>query len=125
MLKIALHQIPANNNLSVSVHSHVIPMKKNFLPRHYEYLMRWLEVGSSMGLCDVDISPRFSANQEHDTIDYILIWVREKPDPAYMIKPIGTKWVVIDHLRNYQLGQYKNFEDALLRIRPLNISHKP
>lgn len=101
----------------------VVVLKQAFLPCHREYLMRWLDAGATMGLCDADISPHLPSNDttaEHaKIIEHVLVWVRENADPAYMIKPEGMHWVVIDYLRNNRLGSYKSFEAALYRIRPI------
>ncbi|NVN10034.1 MULTISPECIES: hypothetical protein [Nguyenibacter] len=95
--------------------SNVVPLRASFLPRHREYLMRWLEAGSCMGLCDIDVSSR----SENGAIEHVLIWVRENADPAYLLRPEGMKWVLIDNLRDHRLGAYQRFEAALYAIRPV------
>ncbi|CUW47203.1 hypothetical protein ATCC53582_01310 [Novacetimonas hansenii] len=100
------HQFPASN---------VIPLRQGFLPRHYEYLMRWLEAGTCMGLCDVDVA----SAEDGEGIEHVLVWVRENADPAYMIQPEGMRWVLIDQLRERRLSSYRSFEAALYAIRPV------
>jgi hypothetical protein len=105
-----LLDIPANSN--------VVPLRLRFLPRHREYLMRWLEAGTSMGLCDVDVSPR-TPTDSAVMLEHVLVWVRENADPAYMIRPDGMRWLVLDHLRDHRLGSFASFEAALHCIRPV------
>lgn len=93
----------------------VVPLRANFLPRHREYLMRWLDAGTCMGLCDVDVSPR-SGN---GPIEHVLVWVRENADPAYLLRPEGMNWILVDNLRDHRLGTFKTFEAALYAIRPV------
>lgn len=100
--------------------SNVIPLKLGLLPRHREYLSRWLEAGSRMGLFDAEITP--SPLEGHDgeaQVAHVLVWVRENPDPAYMLRPHGMRWVLIDHLRGIEIGAYASFELALNTIRPV------
>ncbi len=105
-----LLDLPANSN--------VVPLRLRLLPRHREYLMRWLEAGTSMGLCDVDVSPRGPAGSPI-VLEQISIWVRENADPAYVIRPDGMRWLVIDHLRDHALGSFASLEEALYCIRPV------
>ena len=74
-----------------------------------------------MGLCDA--SPYLATPGESDT-DYVLVWVRENPDPAYMVSPEGMHWQVIDCLRNERLSQHSSFEAALNFIRPVLKLHQ-
>ena len=111
MAKLAsLPDFPANTN--------VVSLRLRFLPRHREYLMRWLEAGTAMGLCDVDVAPRILTDSPI-YLEHVLVWVRECADPAYMIRPEGMNWLVIDHLRNHRLGSFASFEAALHCIRPV------
>ena len=105
-----LRDFPANSN--------IVPLRLRFLPRHREYLMRWLQAGASMGLCDVDVSPR-TPTDTAVILEHVLVWVRENADPAYMIRPDGMRWLVIDHVRNHKLGSFASFEAALYCIRPV------
>jgi hypothetical protein len=111
MAKLAsLPDLPANSN--------VVSLRLRFLPRHREYLMRWLEAGMAMGLCDVDVSPR-APESSTVYLEHVVVWVRECADPAYMIRPEGMRWLVIDHLRDRKLGSFGSFEAALYCIRPV------
>jgi len=105
-----LRDFPANSN--------IVPLRLRFLPRHRAYLMRWLQAGASMGLCDVDVSPR-TPTDSAVILEHVLVWVRENADPAYMIRPDGMRWLVIDHVRNHRLGSFASFEAALYCIRPV------
>jgi hypothetical protein len=97
----------------------VISLRLCFLPRHHEHLMRWLQAGASMGLCDADVSPRAVGQDDGVMLEHVLVWVRENADPAYMIRPEGMRWLVIDHVRNHKLGSFSSFEAALHCIRPV------
>ena len=99
--------------------SNVVSLRLCFLPRHREYLMRWLQAGASMGLCDADVSPRAAGDRDSVMLEHVLVWVRENADPAYMIRPEGMRWLVIDHVRNHKLGSFPSFEAALHCIRPV------
>ena len=104
--------------LDLPASSNVVPLRLRFLPRHREYLMRWLQAGTSMGLCDVDVSPR-APTDSAVVLDHVSIWVRENADPAYVIRPDGMRWMVVDHLRNHTLGSFASFEAALACVRPV------
>jgi len=99
--------------------SNVVSLRLCFLPRHREFLMRWLQAGASMGICDADVSPRARSADDSVVLEHVLIWVRENADPAYMIRPEGMRWLVIDYLRNHKLGSFASFEAALICIRPV------
>ena len=99
--------------------SNVVSFRLCFLPRHREYLMRWLQAGASMGLCDADVSPRETGHCDSVMLEHVLVWVRENADPAYMVRPEGMRWLVIDHVRNHKLGNFSSFEAALHCIRPV------
>ncbi len=105
--------------MTFQTESNVVSLRLSFLPRHREYLMRWLQAGASMGLCDADVSPRVTTQRDPAMIEHVLVWVRENADPAYMIRPEGMRWQVIDHVRNHKLGNYASFEAALHCIRPV------
>jgi len=94
--------------------SNVIPLRTGLLPRHREYLMRWLNAGTPMGLCDVDVY-----RDETTQTEQVLVWVRENADPAYMVQAEGMRWVLFDQLREHRLGTYGSFEAALNTIRPV------
>ncbi|WP_025885789.1 hypothetical protein [Asaia prunellae] len=107
--------LPFPKNETPAPLSNVIPLRFNVLPRHREYLSQWLQAGLAMGLCDADIE----TEGRDDTVTHILIWVRENADPAYMIKPRGMRWVLIDHIREHELGVYASLERALHTVRPV------
>ncbi|MDG6095493.1 hypothetical protein LOC54_10325 [Acetobacter sp. AN02] len=100
-----------------SAAGNVVPFRLSFLPRHREYLSRWLTAGLPMGLCDADIGadPGSSAQDP----DIVMVWVRETADPAYTVRPQGTRWVVADAIRNRELSREGSFEAALNFIRPV------
>ena len=106
--KIALSPLPV---IEPSADGKVVPLRLHVLPRHRSYLDLWLKAGSRMGLCDADIGRGRDAE--------IFIWVRENPDPAYIIRAEGLDWVVFDHLRGGRLGTFRSFEAALFCIRPV------
>ncbi len=85
--------------------------------RHRTYLMSWLKAGQRMGLHDADIAPPVPLDLKHHA-GYVLIWVRENPDPAYRVVPEGRTWTVLDELRNHRLGKFPSFTAALNFIRP-------
>ena len=89
----------------------VVPLRLHVLPRHRSYLDLWSRAGSRMGLCDADIGRGRDAE--------VFVWVRENPDPAYIIRAEGLDWVVFDHLRGGRLGAFRSFEAALFCIRPV------
>lgn len=99
----------------------VVLLHQRIMPRHIALLARWLEAGRRMGLCDASAfqpeRPRLQA--EGPRHDYILIWVRENIDPAYMVIPDGVQWVVVDAVRHQDLARLPNFADALNFIRPV------
>ncbi len=99
--------------------SNVVSLRLCFLPRHREYLLRWLQAGASMGICDADIAPRMTPQRDSVPLEHVLVWVRENADPAYMIRPEGMRWLVIDHVRSHKLGSFSSFEAALHCIRPV------
>jgi hypothetical protein len=84
--------------------------------RHTELLARWLQAGRRMGLCNAEA---FHPGRHDRQRDYILVWVRENADPAYMVHAEGTGWVVTDTVRQAELAQLSSFEAALHFIRPV------
>ncbi|QDH17651.1 hypothetical protein [Swingsia samuiensis] len=97
----------------------IIPLRQSVLPRHREYLSRWLEAGTRMGLFDAEIVETDKSVDHSKAIDYVLVWVRENPDPAYLLRPQGMRWILVDQLRDNELGSYASFEHALHTIRPV------
>lgn len=75
-----------------------------------------------MGLCDASafLPNRLGlvASQTGRT-DYVLVWVRENIDPAYMILPEGATWLVVDAVREQHLARVRTFAAALNFIRPV------
>lgn len=84
--------------------------------RHTALLARWLEAGRRMGLCDASA---FFPDRNDRRHDYVLVWVRENPDPAYMIKFAAGAWAVIDAVRERELARLSSFAAALQFIRPV------
>lgn len=112
-----LHDLSHGRNAS-----NIVPLRQGLLPRHREYLLRWLEAGQRMGVFDAEIAPAAHDNVNVDgtaLVDHVLVWVRENPDPAYMLRPQGMRWVLIDQIRDHELGSYASFELALHVIRPV------
>jgi hypothetical protein len=99
----------------------VVPLRQRLLAHHREVLFRWLEAGRCMGLCDASTC---QADPGHIEPDYVLIWVRENPDPAYMITPEGMRWRVTDSIRGEVLASHSSFEAALHSIRPVLKLHQ-
>lgn len=101
--------------------ANVIEFHMRVLPRHVAILTRWLQAGRSMGLCDASAfrSGRGDLESVEPNTDYVLIWVRENADPAYMVTPAGSHWTVSDCVRQQVLGRLRSFEEALNFIRPV------
>jgi hypothetical protein len=77
-----------------------------------------------MGLCDASVfapEPTVgkTAKPARPAPDYVLVWVRENIDPAYIIRPEGLMWVVIDAVRQNRLASTRSFAAALHFIRPV------
>lgn len=96
----------------------IIPFQMEILSRHREYLSRWVEAGLPMGVCDADVFGSSDREPGHSS-EYIVIWVRETADPAYKIFSRGNKWILVDAIREHQLGQFASFADALNMVRPV------
>jgi hypothetical protein len=94
----------------------IVPLRQRIMPHHRTLLAKWLEAGRRMGLCDASA---FSPVRGETQSDYVLIWVRENADPAYMVTPEGMLWVVTDCLRQHTLARLGTFEAALHFIRPV------
>jgi hypothetical protein len=94
----------------------VVPFRVNVLPRHLSLLQKWLAAGRRMGLCDASLCRASEYGPRHP---YVLVWVRENADPAYMVFSEGRRWVVTDHLRQNELTRVGSFEEALHFIRPV------
>ena len=94
----------------------VVVLRQRVMVHHRAVLRRWLEAGRCMGLCDASAYPRVPGEIE---TDYVLVWVRENADPAYMVTPDGMRWRVQDCIRGELLGRHPSFEAALHSIRPV------
>ena len=98
------------------VSANVVPFRLSVLPRHLALLEKWLALGRCMGLCDASL---YQPSEVGPKSPYVLVWVRENADPAYMVAPEGTRWVVTDHLRQRMLARLRTFDEALNFIRPV------
>jgi hypothetical protein len=85
-------------------------------PPHTALLARWLDAGRRMGLCDASA---FFPDRRTRRRDYVLVWVRENPDPAYMIQSESRHWIVTDAVRQNELARLPSFAEALHFIRPV------
>jgi hypothetical protein len=99
----------------------VVVLRQRLLGHHIEVLQRWLEAGRCMGLCDASACQAGPGRIEPD---YVLVWVRENADPAYMITPEGMRWRVTDSIRGEVLANHASFEAALHSIRPVLNLHQ-
>lgn len=73
-----------------------------------------------MGVCDATTySDRPPGGPKRPASEYVLVWVRENIDPAYIIRPERIGWVVIDAVRDNELGRTRSFAAALHMIRPM------
>jgi hypothetical protein len=97
--------------------SNVVAFRPRLSQSDRELLARWVKAGRRMGLHDGQILHR-TADGAHDPFGTAVIWVRENPDPAYLVRPEGLGWAVIDHLRETVLGRFPSFAAALDFIRP-------
>jgi hypothetical protein len=96
--------------------TNVVVLHPRITARHTALLARWLEAGRRMGLCDASA---FSPDRGDRQRDYVLVWVRENPDPAYMIQYESGAWVVTDAVREHELARLPSFAAALHFIRPV------
>ncbi len=95
----------------------VVPLQQRIMPSHTALLARWVEAGRCMGICDASMFvPHVPAA---DAANYVLVWVRENIDPAYMIVPEGRQWTVVDAVRQQTLIRLRSFAEALNFIRPV------
>ena len=101
--------------------SNVVLLHQRIMPRHTAMLARWLDAGRRMGLCDASafLPNRLGAAPQAGQTDYVLVWVRENIDPAYMILPEGATWLVVDAVREQHLARLGTFAAALNFIRPV------
>jgi len=96
--------------------TNVVVLHPRITPRLTALLARWLEAGRRMGLCDASA---FFPDRTDRQRDYVLVWVRENPDPAYMVQSQGAIWVVTDAVRERELARLPSFAEALHFIRPV------
>lgn len=95
----------------------VVSLHPRILPRHTALLARWLAAGQRMGLCNAQAF--YPGKAERGQRDYVLVWVRENADPAYMVHPEGAVWAVTDVVRQQALVRSSSFGAALNFIRPV------
>lgn len=105
--------VPALDDLPPNV----VPLRQRIMPSHTALLARWVEAGRRMGICDASMFAPHAATGE--VANYVLVWVRENIDPAYMIVPEGTQWMVVDAVRQQNLSRLRSFAEALNFIRPV------
>ncbi len=98
----------------------VVSFKLTFLPRHVAVLNQWLKAGRCMGLADASVYPPEDGGP---STEFVLVWVRENTDPAYLVTPEGAYWVVTDYVRNRRMARTRAFEEALNTIRPVLSTH--
>lgn len=96
--------------------TNVLLLRQRIMPQHRMLLAKWLEAGRCMGLCD---AWAYVPVRGETHTDYVLVWVRENADPAYMVAPEGMHWVVTDCVRQHTLARPGTFEAALQLIRPV------
>ncbi|PHI95315.1 hypothetical protein BG621_05940 [Parasaccharibacter apium] len=92
----------------------IIPFRQKLLPHHRRYLAHWLTASQPMGILDASIE-----STQDSPSPLIVIWVRENADPAYLIRLEGPQWVLMDCLREHELGRYTDLSAALHTIRPV------
>jgi len=99
----------------------VVMLRQRLLAHHRAVLRRWLDAGRRMGLCDASVCHPLPGAAGPD---YVLVWVRENPDPAYMIVPESMRWQITDCIRGNVLARHTSFEAALHAIRPVLDRHE-
>ncbi len=100
----------------------IVVLHQRLLAHHRTVLNRWLAAGRCMGLCDASVCSSGPAGRPGT--DYVMVWVRENPDPAYMVAPEGMRWRVTDCIRGATLASHPSFEAALHAIRPVLKLHE-
>jgi hypothetical protein len=99
-----------------SLPSNVVTLHPRITAKHTALLARWLAAGDRMGLCDAHA---YSPKRNERGRDYVLVWVRENADPAYMVQAEGNVWVITDLVRQQVLVTQPSFAAALYFIRPV------
>lgn len=97
----------------------VVPLRQRIMPSHTALLARWVEAGRRMGICDASMFVPHGETVGFDQANYVLVWVRENIDPAYMIVPEGNGWMVVDAVRQQNLVRVRSFAAALNFVRPV------
>ena len=110
------NRLPRVVDFAVHATTKIVVLHPRITSRHTALLARWLEAGRRMGLCDASA---FFPDRHERQRDYVLVWVRENPDPAYMICSEGNAWAVIDAVRERELSRLPSFAAALHFIRPV------
>lgn len=95
----------------------VIPLRHGITDRDIEYLDHWMRAGQRMGLHDSQVCHGRGGGEPQG--DYIVLWVRENADPAYIIAAEGLTWKVADMIRGICLGSFRTIGAALHFIRPV------
>jgi hypothetical protein len=98
--------------------SNVVPFRPRLSDAHRALLAAWVKAGRRMGLHDAAIVHR-TPEGATDPAGMAVIWVRENPDPAYLVRFEGVGWAVVDSLRGAVLGRFGGFAQALEFIRPV------
>lgn len=97
----------------------VVLLRQRITSSHTALLARWVEAARCMGICDASMFASHCEPSAASRSNYILVWVRENIDPAYMIVPEGNGWTVVDAVRQRNLIRLLNFAAALNFIRPV------
>lgn len=97
----------------------VVLLRQRIMPSHTALLARWVEAGRCMGICDASMFVPHTEPAAVRSANYVLVWVRENIDPAYMIVPEGNEWMVVDAVRQQNLMRVRSFAAALNCIRPV------
>lgn len=98
--------------------SNVVPFRPRLSGAHRALLAAWVKAGRRMGLHDAEIIHR-TPEGVVDPAGMAVIWVRENPDPAYLVRFEGVGWTVVDSPRRAVLGRFAGFAQALEFIRPV------
>ena len=109
-------RLPRVVDVGENAATNVVVLHPRITPRLTALLARWLEAGRRMGLCDASA---FFPDRSDRKRDYVLVWVRENPDPAYLVQSEGNMWVVTDAVRERELTRLPSFAAALQFIRPV------
>jgi hypothetical protein len=98
--------------------SNVVALRPRLCDAHRALLAAWVKAGRRMGLHDAAIVHRTPEGAAEPT-GMAVIWVRENPDPAYLVRFEGVGWAVLDTVRGAVLGRFESFAQALEFIRPV------